>query len=215
MLRTTDGQACRFGNYLVGGTRSDTGYLSGNQLRAQKFHNAMAYGDKVSRPQGFNNQNALAMPLVTNWNIGCRMVGLGSFTATSFTTETLECFMQGEGTMVANASHAITMYCTMSGEGTLTIAGKNLENMQCTMDAGVRPSAFDIAQEVWQAQATAYNSPGTMGNKVNAAGGAADPWGLPLPGAYASGTAGYIIGVNIDTKISDIKVNTDLIPGAL
>ena len=41
---------------------------------------------------------------------------------------------------------------------------------RATLDAGARPSAFDIAQEVWQSQKTSYNASGTMGNALNAAG---------------------------------------------
>jgi hypothetical protein len=48
--------------------------------------------------------------------------------------------------------------------------------MSATLDAGARPSAFDIAQEVWQAQATSYNAAGTMGEKLNDAGSAGNPW---------------------------------------
>jgi hypothetical protein len=40
-----------------------------------------------------------------------------------------------------------------------------------------------------------------MGEKMNAAGNAGDPWTTELPGAYAEGTAGDIIG----NQIPDIK----------
>jgi len=140
--------------------------------------------------------------------MACRMFGDSSFTITGgITVETLACDMLGEGTMVANASGAITMYCNMLGEGSFSGTPRVLENMTCTMDAGVRPSAFDIAQEIWQSQATAYNAPGTMGEKVNAAGAAGDPWGVPLPGSYVAGSAGYIL--------TSIKISTDIIPATL
>lgn len=41
------------------------------------------------------------------------------------------------------------------------------------------------------------------------AGGGGDPWSTALPGAYAAGTAGYIVGTNLDAKSSDIKAQTD------
>ena len=47
--------------------------------------------------------------------------------------------------------------------------------MGATLDAGARPSAFDIAQEIWQSQAANYNAAGTMGEKLNGAGSAGDP----------------------------------------
>ena len=168
----------------------------------------MCFGSTTSRPQGYSNIKAIAMPLIENSNMACRMFGDSSFTITGgITVETLACDMLGEGTMVTNASGAITMYCNMLGEGTFTGTPRVLENMTCTMDAGVRPSAFDIAQEIWQSQASAYNAAGTMGNRVNAAGAAGDPWGIPLPGSYVAGSAGYIL--------ASVKINTDLIPAAL
>jgi hypothetical protein len=71
---------------------------------------------------------------------------------------------------------AYTSSATFAGEGfidaDITAAGR----MSATLDAGARPSAFDIAQEVWQAQATSYNAAGTMGEKLNDAGSAGNPW---------------------------------------
>ncbi len=43
-------------------------------------------------------------------------------------------------------------------------------------DVGDRPSPEAIAQAVWGALAAGLNAAGTMGEKLNDAGGAADPW---------------------------------------
>jgi hypothetical protein len=43
---------------------------------------------------------------------------------------------------------------------------------------------------------------GTTGAALNGAGSAGDPWTTALPGAYGAGTAGYILGTNLDGKIS-------------
>lgn len=45
-------------------------------------------------------------------------------------------------------------------------------------------------------------APGSLGDKVNSAASAGDPWSTALPGAYAAGTAGSMIGNNVDAKIS-------------
>jgi len=56
---------------------------------------------------------------------------------------------------------------------------------------------------------------------LDAAGGAGDPWITALPGAYGAGTAGKIVGDNInapiatvDTVVDAIKAVTDLLPNA-
>lgn len=55
-------------------------------------------------------------------------------------------------------------------------------------------SPQNLAAAVWGALATAINEPGTAGAALLAAGSAGDPWGTPLPGAYAAGSAGALVG---------------------
>ena len=50
----------------------------------------------------------------------------------------------------------------------------------------------EVASAVLDATATDYNTAGTIGNKINSAASAGDPWTTDLSG-YASGTAGAII----------------------
>ncbi|MCV5968722.1 hypothetical protein, partial [Lactococcus petauri] len=50
------------------------------------------------------------------------------------------------------------------------------------------------AAAVWGALATAINDPGTAGAALLAAGSAGDPWTTPLPGSYAAGSAGALVG---------------------
>ena len=46
------------------------------------------------------------------------------------------------------------------------------------------------AQAVWEAVASIHNSSGTMGNKMNSASAAGDPWTAEIPGVYINGSAG-------------------------
>jgi hypothetical protein len=78
------------------------------------------------------------------------------------------------------------------------------------------PSSAAIADAVWDEAISGHLSAGTAGNALNAAGSSGDPWSTPLPGAYGAGTAGKIIGDNInaplntiDTVVDSIKVKTD------
>jgi hypothetical protein len=61
-----------------------------------------------------------------------------------------------------------------------------------------------IAADVLDASASAHNTAGSIGQKVNAAASAGDPWSTSLPGSYASGQAGYIVGQNLDAKVSGV-----------
>lgn len=99
---------------------------------------------------------------------------------------------------------------------------------------GSAPSAATIAAAVWDTTLASHLTAGSTGYALNAAGSAGDPWATAIPGAYGSGTAGKIVGDNInatissratqtsvdtvagyiDTEVAAIKAKTDLIPAA-
>ena len=56
------------------------------------------------------------------------------------------------------------------------------------------PTAGAIADAVWDETLADHDTAGSAGVALSAAGGAADPLLNPVPGAYASGTAGYVLG---------------------
>ena len=73
---------------------------------------------------------------------------------------------------------------------------------------------------IWDEEITVgHTTADTAGKKLNDAGAAGDPWSTALPGAYGAGTAGKIVGDNInapiatvDTVVDAIKVKTDYLP---
>lgn len=60
----------------------------------------------------------------------------------------------------------------------------------------------EIADAVWDEVLSGHLTGGTTGAGLNAAGSAGDPWSTALPGAYSAGTAGYIVGTNLDAIVS-------------
>lgn len=60
----------------------------------------------------------------------------------------------------------------------------------------------EIADAVWDEAISGHLAAGSTGNALNAAGSAGDPWSTPLPGAYGAGTAGKIVGDNVNATIS-------------
>ena len=64
-------------------------------------------------------------------------------------------------------------------------------------------SAADAADAVWEELISDHSgTSGSTAEALAAAGSAGDPWSTALPGAYSSGTAGYIIGTNLNATIS-------------
>jgi len=77
-------------------------------------------------------------------------------------------------------------------------------------------ASAEIADAVWDEAISGHLGAGSTGAALNAAGSAGDPWTTPLPGAYGAGTAGYIIGTNVDALISDVPTaneNADALLG--
>jgi len=68
----------------------------------------------------------------------------------------------------------------------------------------------EIAAMVWNAATASYGSAGSYGEALEAVGSSADPWLTNLPGAYSAGSAGYIIGTNINATISSMASQTSV-----
>lgn len=64
------------------------------------------------------------------------------------------------------------------------------------------PSAAAVADAVWDEVLSGHLTAGSTGNALNASGSAGDPWATAIPGAYGAGTAGKILGDNINATIS-------------
>lgn len=145
--------------------------LLSNANAIRLFENAR-FGQKVSLPQGYQQASRAILPsLITTDFISARIKGDSSFVNTQISiAQRMSAFLDGEGFVNPNAEVGKTMWATITGEGNLAGDARMTVRMSATLDAGSRPSAFDIAQEVWQGQAANYNAAGTMGNKLNSAG---------------------------------------------
>lgn len=89
-----------------------------------------------------------------------------------------------------------------TGSGELVLAlPKGRARPSLSVSIGAIPSAFDIAQAVWLQNIAAVNVSGTTGQKLNAAGGSADPWSADLS-TYTTGQAGHLLNSRVDAAIS-------------
>jgi len=73
------------------------------------------------------------------------------------------------------------------------------------------PTSAAISDAVWDELLSGHSVSGSTGEALSSAGTAGDPWTTALPGAYGAGTAGNIIGNNIDAPISTVDTNVDAI----
>lgn len=81
-----------------------------------------------------------------------------------------------------------------------SVVGNVGGNVVGTVDSVV--DVTTIVDGVWDEPIAGHVTAGTTGAALNAAGAAGDPWSISLPGAYGAGTAGYILGTNLDDLVS-------------
>lgn len=88
----------------------------------------------------------------------------------------------------------------LDAAGTRSALGLASANLDTQL--GDLPTAAENADAVWDEAISGHLTAGSTGNALNAAGSAGDPWSTSLPGSYGSGTAGKIIGDNLNATVS-------------
>ena len=94
----------------------------------------------------------------------------------------------------SNAATSITTGLTANIVGSVTGAVGSVTGL----------TTMTIADQVWDEIISGHAIAGSTGAALSAAGGSGDPWSTALPGVYAAGTAGNIVGA--------IKTKTDALP---
>jgi hypothetical protein len=85
----------------------------------------------------------------------------------------------------------------------LTDTGTTIPGTITTMQGNVTSILADTNE-----LQTDWADGGRLDTILDAAGSAGDPWSTAVPGAYASGTAGYVIGTDIPTRITALGSGT-------
>lgn len=99
-----------------------------------------------------------------------------------------------------------TVLTPLAGEGEITATLKGWCDLSADITStGDVLTAQQVASAVWAAIAADNNTPTTMGEKLNDAGSASNPWSVELPDVYTGDQAGKIL--------ADVKTKTNLIPG--
>ncbi len=99
--------------------------------------------------------------------------------------------MAGTGALAGLLSAEAGLTVALEGIGSLTAAPKGTGEMVVEIYVNESQATVDqIVAAVWSALAVEYNESGTMGQKLNGAGTAGDPWTTDLTGYNTAGTAG-------------------------
>jgi len=119
---------------------------------------------------------------------------------------------------IVNVSGATSIDVTTSGDLDMLVALTGASSFSFTPSANqtgitslsgeVSPftelSPQNLAAAVWDATASEYNTANTMGNKLNSAGAAADPWTVALEGTYTAADLMKIMSSVLAGKVTKI-----------
>ena len=164
------------------------------------------------------------------------ITGSGTLAATAGLAVSMTIDMDGTGTLTADILGIIAMSVDFTGMGELDAAIEALANMTADLvgsgdlDAtisGIADMELDIVVTgtgltlqnvsiaVWEALATNHNTAGTMGEKLNDAGSAGNPWASLLVDNTTVGSFGeFVQALSSASEISvELLQNTDLCPG--
>lgn len=136
---------------------------------------------------------------------GLIVSGSGSASITFDAQGTILSVAAGSGSAIVTLSGSalIGALAGISGQSTVTltptavIAAIGYLSGLSTNEAEFSPDA--LARAVWEALAADFNTAGSMGAKLNSASAAGDPWTAELPGTYATGQAGDVVGAKLLT----------------
>lgn len=176
-----------------------------NKRNGMMISNAY-FGGATSFPQGYNNQYAAIMPIKTGYMIAVIMRGEGAMAGQALIREEGVAVMHGVGTLITFAVTKESDESLMAGVGNFTSVAQVEEVLRAVIDAGARPSAFDIAQEVWGGLAVDYNGENTMGRKLNSAASSGDPWEVFMESGISAKEAvrlllAYVAGKTLITDL--------------
>lgn len=104
-----------------------------------------------------------------------------------------------------SASLGLIAFCVseITGDATITCGLRGETGISADISSSSVLSPESLASAVWNSIAASFNTAGTMGNKLNSAASAGDPWGTALPGSYADGEAGKILS-QIQTLVDEL-----------
>lgn len=141
---------------------------------------------------GTGSISAASLSLITA--LAATLAGTGSVSAAMVGSISLAANLIGTGSVTAGLKLLAGCVASLTGTGTATANLKGKARMESTIYVNQGSAdVADMAAGVWNSVAASYNDSGTMGEKLNAAGTAGDPWTTDLSTYTTDGTAGKIL----------------------
>lgn len=168
----------------------------------------------------------LAADLIPTRSMSIDMTGAGDLEATAALVVSMICAMSGSGSMTASIVGFLNMSCDLAGSGDLAAGMEGIASMavdmlgQGDLDAtiaaygdmtidivvtGTGLSTANVGAAVWNSLAAAFNDAGTMGEKLNDAGSAANPWTEVIESGYTAAEILRLIAAVVQGSAADLE----------
>lgn len=175
---------------------------------------------ELSASTTIGGSSSIVAGLTNGLGLSADLSGSGSLSGTVSLLYLLSANLSGSSSLTANLSSALGLSANLSGGGSLSATIKLLQamtanlsgsssltaNMKQTisMEADIyvnssQATVNQIVAGVWGAVAADFNASGTMGQKLNGAGSAGDPWTTDLSSYNTADTAGLILKKTLST----------------
>jgi hypothetical protein len=204
------------------------------QLRRDSFPTgtnppySLVMGDKgglLSATTTISGSGAIASNLVMGRAMTADLTGTSTLSASGSSIVQLAAALFGTSTVTANMVGVVTMAAILAGSGSLTAGLGMIARLQAALSgsgsltgnlkgkAGMSADIFvnsgtattnELVAAIWAAIAADNNVSGTMGQKLNGAASAGDPWSTELPGTYTGDQAGAIVD-RLEALIKQVK----------
>lgn len=171
-------------------------------------------GGELSSTTQINGTSSLASSLANGINILATLEGAGTMTSGLSLVTSMIATIACSGSLTGSMVGTIQMAADLAGSGDIEGALGMLSGLSADLSGvGVVTSTLrgdlsmaadiyvnqseatvqQIVDAVWNALAAEYNLSGTMGNKLNGAGSAGDPWTTDISAYNTANTAGKIL----------------------
>jgi len=172
-----------------GGEMSSTTLIKGTSDLTSSQQNGI---NIIAALEGSGTITTAGLSLVTSMiaTIACS----GTLTGSMVGTIQMAADLAGAGDITGSLGMLSGLAANLSGTGALTSDLRGTLSMAA--DIYVNQSEATVQQivdAVWNALAAEYNISGTMGNKLNGAGSAGDPWTTDISAYNTANTAGKIL----------------------
>lgn len=114
------------------------------------------------------------------------LIGTGALTASMSGLVQMASTMAGTGQLTAALQLLAFVVSNMSGTGAITATLRGTATLEADITPFTTLSPENLAASVWNSLAASFNSVGTMGEKMNDAGSAANPWTEVIESGYTA-----------------------------